>query len=407
MQGQFWKRFGIAALANLAALVIFALMSGSIWVSALGALVALVWLVSAFRSLKPVANVEGGRSETDAGYGEHADGLVAFVEEVSTLAGEEVGELRTQVHQVRQLVQDAVTKLNDSFTGLNNEARAQSDLVLSLMKNLSDRQGDGESGFVGFQQFAEKTDAILQYFVDNIVMISKDSMAMVHHIDEMAGQMEMIVGHLADVKGIADQTNLLALNAAIEAARAGEAGRGFAVVADEIRKLSQRSNQFSDRIGDVVRKAHVNIEEAKVIVGDIASKDMNVAIQSKKSVDEMIAQIAHVNTTIATKLGEVSAITEEINGDVGLAVTSLQFEDISTQLLTHAELHLERLGALLVETLVSIDELSGGDERSPERRAVLVTRLHDALHNFKGRRADATNKPADQREMSEGEVELF
>lgn len=407
MTRKFWNRFGFATLASVASLGLFVVLNVPIWVLLLGTSIILIWVVSAFRALKLPLQGEDGWFQNDVSQGEQGDDLLQFVEEVSALAGEEIGELHTQAHQVRQVVQDAVTKLHDSFTGLHNDARAQSDLVHAIINNLAASESGDDRRFVGFQHFAEKTDAILQYFVDNIVMISKDSMAMVHHIDEMAGQMEMIVGHLTDVKGIADQTNLLALNAAIEAARAGEAGRGFAVVADEIRKLSQRSNQFSDQIADVVRKAHINIEEAKKIVGDIASKDMNVAIQSKKTVDGMIVQLGDMNELFTQKLQQVSEITNEIDGDVAQAVTSLQFEDISTQLLTHSELHLERLGLLLRETTFSIQESSESGTSAAGRREVLVPRLQQALRDFRDRKEGAATKPGMQQDMVEGEVELF
>src|SRR5690606_17771974 len=71
-----------------------------------------------------------------------------------------------------------------------------------------------------------------------------------------------IHGILELIRGVAQQTNLLALNASIEAARAGEHGRGFAVVAGEVRLLSDRTQEYAEKIEQTIQLLSATADEA-------------------------------------------------------------------------------------------------------------------------------------------------
>jgi methyl-accepting chemotaxis protein len=219
--------------------------------------------------------------------------------------------------------------------------------------------------------------------------------------------MDEVVGLLADVKSISDQTNLLALNAAIEAARAGDAGRGFAVVADEVRKLSHYSNQFGDQIRDVVTGAKQNIAQAQETVARMASKDMSVAIHSKERVDHMLAQVSDLNDSVAQRMEMVNGVASEIETSVGIAVRSLQFEDIATQLVKHISDRTHKVGEIMGEMQEGLSlhredpivEMQGFTRRLIELRDDVTSKI--SSHGFD------TFKPVTQKSMDEGNVELF
>jgi methyl-accepting chemotaxis protein len=314
-----------------------------------------------------------------------------------------VDQMRSDLRQIQGLVGDATGTLQTAFHGLNERTGTQLDLVGRLIAMLRDDAGEG----VVLSGFAEETDEVLRYFVDYVVNTSANSMAMVERIDDMVEHMGHADRLLGDVKVIADQTNLLALNAAIEAARAGDAGRGFAVVADEVRKLSKRSDRFNDEIRGVIGKSMRAIEDARGAIAQLASQDMNFAIQAKSRVNAMLEQLTRLNQTVEGSLDKVSGISGEVNTLVGDAVRSLQFEDIVRQLAAYSERHLDRIHGLIKRIHAGLAELKASEQRSPRDYVVALEAMKRDIDDYLAEERASDSKPVSQGSMAEGEVELF
>lgn len=331
-----------------------------------------------------------------------------LVTDIHTHLQADVNEIRGDVQRIRGLVNDAIEKLNSSFHGLNNQARQQSSLVVQILESMThhstDNNGNAREAML-FNQFAMETNETLANFVEHIVTISKDSMSMVHAIEDIAIDMLQVGKLLDDVKSISDQTNLLALNAAIEAARAGEAGRGFAVVADEVRKLSQNSNQFSEKINQVTKRSLQNINAAKDTMGVMASKDMTVAIESKVRVNDMLKELEKVNRVLQEKLGSVSSITDQINSDVGNAVLALQFDDMVTQLSQRIEKACADVDNYM--RLFNKDLEYAIRETDPQEKNYKLAMIRERLGEITHGSASNVITSVAQKSMDVGEVDLF
>ena len=367
------------------------------------AVVGLAWTVSLWRTGVPAKAVRaaGAQHVPD----ESVKALASMANDFCVLIQEEMASANADLGRTRGLVAEAVLGLQRSFSQLSEQSMNQLGLVTSVIARSNAGKTDTGASGLSFRQFATQTNEALGFFVTQIVGVSKDSMQMVHFVDDLAKKMEEIVSLLSDVRSIADQTNLLALNAAIEAARAGEAGRGFAVVADEVRKLSQTSTRFSEQIRGVVAEAGKNIIQAQSAIEKIASKDMNFAIESKEHVDQMLEDMGQLNASVGKSLTEISSSSGKIGENVNAAVRALQFEDIVRQLVEHTDARINRLIAVSKTFNETIARVVLMDVASA------TAALNDAKRDLQERKLVNSEKeksnPVQQQSMAGGDVELF
>jgi len=307
------------------------------------------------------------------------------------------------------LICEAVDNLQASFNGLNEQTGNQLNMIMQLIdrtKDSSTEERDDEQprddSKMSFSDFASETNTLLDYFVDQIIATSKDSMKIMHGIDDVAQQMMGVEELLDDVRSIANKTNLLALNAAIEAARAGEAGRGFAVVADEVRNLSIRSNEFSEKIGGIMKTAMGNIVNAQNTIEHMASKDMMFAIESKQKVDTTFQEMDKLNDFMSETLNQVSSGAADISGKVGVAVRALQFEDIVRQLVEHVQLRLNGFSKVIEDMQLLMDS-------NPTREMLIesMSKIEEDLENLKYLHSNMESKVVSQTSMDAGDIEMF
>jgi len=283
--------------------------------------------------------------------------------QLSAEFNEQMEITRTEVQQMQDLLRDAIEKLLNSFTGMEASTRKQQELALEMS---SLQQGENGAQTVSFEDFVQETSNTLSLFVDSTIETSKAGMGLVAMMDDITADVDKIVGVLGEIEAISKQTNLLALNAAIEAARAGEAGRGFAVVADEVRNLSNRSNQFSHEIRTHMDSVYRAVRTAETAINEMASRDMNFALQSKTKVQGTMAEIQEMNDRMGGTVTDLSDIASEVEGNVRTAVTSLQFQDLASQLLSHINTRIGNMGAIIHSiAAIPIDNtMANKDKRS-------------------------------------------
>jgi methyl-accepting chemotaxis protein len=289
--------------------------------------VILAWLAcSAKKGDQRTGNLEVTRSEKSA-----VDNVLlqTHPEFAAHFAGS-----NDDLSQIQSLLGDAIGKLLSSFEGMHQLIQAQRDAAITVV---------GGGGDVSIHNSLDETSETLKTLVGSIVNNSKIGMVLVEKMEAVSQQVQGILQVLGEIDSISKQTNLLSLNAAIEAARAGEAGRGFAVVADEVRKLSARAEHFSQQIRGNVKQVHAAIVDAEQSINQMASLDMDFALDSKNRLDGIIKHVQQSNLGMSQVIVKQAEISGKVTEVVDSAVTSLQFQDLVNQLLQHSRLRLDSM----------------------------------------------------------------
>ena len=152
---------------------------------------------------------------------------------------------------------------------------------------------------------------------------------------------------------IASQTSLLSLNASIEAARAGEAGRGFSVVASEIGKLADQSSKTVTNITAIVAEVNTSIGRMAeslnatlefldqtvladyqdfVKVGEQYSEDAEFVNRTMSNIDSSIDELNRTMRNMAESISQINtAISETSQGVNVVAANNAQTAGLTTE----------------------------------------------------------------------------
>jgi len=388
--------FGLTAIAAAAGIA-----SGSaVWLALAFAATGLGWWLLMRRSLLGMRAMAANRDAAAAAERDlRARGSAVVGEFLAECRGQSSSG-RGEITQLQGLLQDAVDGLTTAFNGLHALAERQQSLALEL-SGAGSHGADSASARMSAEAFVQETSRALKSFIDGIVQNGRRALGVVEKIDQVRKQMDHVLQAVGEIQAISKQTNLLALNAAIEAARAGEDGRGFAVVADEVRGLSDRTSQFSKEIRANIETVHESIRHAEQEINQLAAHDLQFATRAEEDLTKTMGDMRQVNQAVTDKAKVLSGVTEELSRSVNQTVTSLQFQDMSRQLLAHTS---ERLVALeemgqSCEALVRNDGIAGAPALKSliaESERVLALARERTSHN-----------PVKQGAMQSGAVDLF
>lgn len=311
--------------------------------------------------------------------------------------------VRHENRQVQGLLADAIEKLVASFTGMDDQSRRQFELANQLTRQGGQVSAEG----LDFESLWREIEGVLHTFVNAATENSRVAKRLLEEMTATSTQFLGVLTMLDEIKKIADQTNLLAINATVEAARAGQAGKGFAVVAGEVRNLSVHSNKFSNKIGDEVSGIAQALNGVENTIGKIARQEAELVTQTDNRVKDLTGKLQSFNAQVEHSADEIGRISTAVSAEVRTAVTSLQFQDMCTQLIDHVGKRIDALGEILdglARLPLTAREFSDADDAHCEER---LERFARQLGEAAALVERARHNPVSQRSLATGDIELF
>jgi len=249
-------------------------------------------LVALFLIQRFTGNVVSGVLQSSVGVGDASTEILATVESQANAALMEAASV-TEISKMLIDMSDAARQIAVNSGSVEEIANQTSETAKTGAKQVTDAVSYMERIRDEINEIAEK----ISY----------------------TGQKSIEIGDVVEqIKSIADETHLLALNAAIESAAAGEYGKRFSVVAAEVRRLAERTREFTEDIRDIiteVQRASQASVQAVEIGKEEGEKGASVAREAGLALDGIVKMthktaLATKQITLATKQQQLSS--EEI-----------------------------------------------------------------------------------------------
>jgi hemerythrin-like metal-binding protein len=300
----------------------------------LGALSLIYWKVSSStqRLYQGFQNLNSGDQDLSKRLPEVGKGRLtdvarefnAFVSEIDRLTSVVMAVSKQSIKGMQALKASAI----ETYMGMEevhsnaDQLATATDEMAATVHEIAKNTETARSQAIVADQAAAKGMTVVQQTIELIRGMAATITNSANAVNELE-QNSSQIGDIVDViRSISEQTNLLALNAAIEAARAGEAGRGFAVVADEVRSLAKRTQDSTAQIQAMIEKLQSGTQTAvknmrqTAEASESAVEHAMLAGTSLQSIQQTVAEMADMNTQVATASEEQTAVANEISRNV-------------------------------------------------------------------------------------------
>ena len=175
----------------------------------------------------------------------------------------------------------------------------------------------------------------------------------------------------------------------------------FIVISDEVRNLSGNTDKFSKQVHELAHEVTQKLLIAERFLDGLASNDPAEVHQSETHIHTMIDSISAFNETVTQNAVDLNLISANVEQNVLVVISTLQFQDMSSQLIEHARMRMKALQEVANEMAKQGNNSNNLDYL--ERIAAYNRLLDKHVVSLDKQKAN----PVAQKGYSSGDIELF
>lgn len=181
----------------------------------------------------------------------------------------------------------------------------------------------------------------------------------------------------------------------------GKLVSNFILISDGVRDLSGHTNEFSRQLREVVEKVNGSLADAERAVSKLAADDRAAVMESNKHVRSIMTDLAAFNEAVASNAVDLNLISTNVEQNVLVVISTLQFQDMSSQLIEHARMRMTALQE------VANEMGKGGSSKDQKEYLERIAAYNRLLDKHVVSLDKQKANPVAQKDFGTGDVELF
>jgi hypothetical protein len=176
----------------------------------------------------------------------------------------------------------------------------------------------------------------------------------------------------------------------------------FIAISDGVRDLSEHTNSFSKQIHELVGNLGNSLADSERSASVLTSGNIASLKESNQHVQAMMTDLSSFNEIVAKNAIELNMISSNVEQNVLVVISTLQFQDMSSQLIEHARMRMAALQEVA-------NEMGKGKAGSPTHKEYMeqIAAYNRLLDKHVVSLDKQKANPVAQKDFGTGDIELF